>query len=268
MTINEAMKALRISKKLSMAQMGEVIGKTKGAITYYEHGNHVPEEVVKRLETYFQVRLTEDGPVEAEAEEPRAEEAAPVEPVKAEEPPVKEEKPETKAEEPAEEEKAASMSGERMRSLRAAYGLSQPALGRVVGKSHSSIVNYEKGVSKVPEDVAAKFEKWIQTREAAEKAAPAQEEPVKAEKTEKAEKAEKTEKTEKAEEQVQEAVKAAAQQGPNVFIQAMSGATISVEDVIKRIQDAVPTVDNIYVKPEENRAYWTAGKYNGSTVLW
>ena len=48
----------------------------------------------------------------------------------------------------------------------------------------------------------------------------------------------------------------------------MSGATISLEDVIKMVKELVPSVDSIYVKSGENRAYWTAGKHNGSMALW
>ena len=53
-----------------------------------------------------------------------------------------------------------------------------------------------------------------------------------------------------------------------VFIQSQSGATISVQEVVKMVQGVVPSVDHIYIKPAENRAYWTAGTHTGSTLLW
>ena len=53
-----------------------------------------------------------------------------------------------------------------------------------------------------------------------------------------------------------------------VLIQSSAGGEISVQDVRAKVLDVVPTAECIYVKPDENRAYWTKGTSNGSVMLW
>ena len=63
----------------------------------------------------------------------------------------------------------------------------------------------------------------------------------------------------------------------NVIIQAKLGGSISVAEIKERTERAAKDseiagdVVEIYIKPEENRAYWVAsdsGNNTGSVVLW
>ena len=55
---------------------------------------------------------------------------------------------------------------------------------------------------------------------------------------------------------------------PELYIQSNDGREISREELAARILSAAPGADHIYVKPGENRAYWTAGDRNGFIELW
>ena len=52
---------------------------------------------------------------------------------------------------------------------------------------------------------------------------------------------------------------------PSVLIESLLGGTITVEEVLKRVPAGV---DAIYIKPEENKAYWVKGDETGSIELW
>ena len=53
-----------------------------------------------------------------------------------------------------------------------------------------------------------------------------------------------------------------------ILIQSRMGGEIPVDKVIAIILDVCPTAEKIYVKPEDNRAYWTKGTASGSVILW
>ena len=55
---------------------------------------------------------------------------------------------------------------------------------------------------------------------------------------------------------------------PQIYIQSMDGHETSTQLVISRVLSSIPDADHIYVKPEENRAYWTAKERNGFITLW
>ena len=286
MTLRE----LRQSQQLSLDEMAIILGKSRGSLSAYENGKtKIPDEVYERVVEHFQVDIREETLKQLEAGPKQGEN---------------------------------TITGEELKSLRLAHYLSQKQLADIIGKSPSSVINYEKGVGKVPADAAMRLEKWLKNQPAvsssnvashaavpasAEKSDDVQEtgtsvsSPVREEDTtkeelekketekedakkevEKEETKKEAEKEEAKKEVEKEQTKKEAKQKetkneekeeskeklPHVFIQAQSGSTISVEEVVNRVQEVVPTVDNIYVKPEENRAYWTAGKHNGSTLLW
>ena len=77
--------------------------------------------------------------------------------------------------------------------------------------------------------------------------------------------AEKVRKGRKAAETLKKAAKAIA---PVVAVQALMGGSIVMEEVIKKVKAVAPDVENIYVKPEENRAYWVSKNSAGSVDLW
>ena len=55
---------------------------------------------------------------------------------------------------------------------------------------------------------------------------------------------------------------------PELFYQSNEGGEISHEELVARILKQNLKADHIYVKPGENRAYWTAGDQKGSVMLW
>jgi hypothetical protein len=50
-----------------------------------------------------------------------------------------------------------------------------------------------------------------------------------------------------------------------VFIESMLGGSITTEEILKKIPKGTTEV---YVKPEENKAYWVKGDKTGSVDLW
>ena len=52
---------------------------------------------------------------------------------------------------------------------------------------------------------------------------------------------------------------------PTLIIQSLLGGTITPEEITARIPD---DVDTVYIKPEENKAYWVRRDETGSITLW
>jgi predicted component of type VI protein secretion system len=55
-----------------------------------------------------------------------------------------------------------------------------------------------------------------------------------------------------------------------VHIQSLLGGDIELDTIISRVRDAAPVSEDltIYVKAEENKAYFTTGEESGSVDLW
>ena len=53
-----------------------------------------------------------------------------------------------------------------------------------------------------------------------------------------------------------------------VFIQSVLGGSITVDEIIARVGAAAPDATEIYVKSEENKAYYVGKKSRGFVVLW
>ena len=283
MTLRE----LRESKHLSLNQMAEIIGKSRGSINAYELGKtKIPDEVYAKVFERFGVELRSPATTPSTTPSPattpspddiQPAEAKPATPVETKEPATTEVKEPAGKKEPA--KTVSPMDGTILKAIRSAHNLSQVKMAEIIGKSPSSVINYEKGVSMVPVDAVHRLEKWLATTPSSSTPATTTPAPASASTTSAlaapSQELEET-KTEKGvDEKVGEETKAepgvdekAGDEKPHVYIQSMAGSTISVHDIIARVIDVVPSVENIYVKPEENRAYWTAGKNNGSTVLW
>ena len=60
------------------------------------------------------------------------------------------------------------------------------------------------------------------------------------------------------------AAKPAAKKAVEVIIQSPMGGNITPEAIIERIGKA----DKIYIRVDENKAYWVRGKETGSVDLW
>ncbi len=82
--------------------------------------------------------------------------------------------------------------------------------------------------------------------------------------TVKAEKVEKVEKVEKAPAKKPAAKKPAAKKTAEVIIQSPLGGEITGAEILKRVGD----VDKVYVRVDENKAYWVRGDETGSVDLW
>ena len=91
-------------------------------------------------------------------------------------------------------------------------------------------------------------------------------ETVKAEKVEKVEKVAKVEKApaKKPAEKKPAAKKPAAKKTAEVIIQSPLGGEITGTEILKRVGD----VDKVYVRVDENKAYWVRGEESGSVDLW
>ena len=131
---------------------------------------------------------------------------------------------------------------------------------------------YEKGSLAIPEAVAGKVRGMV------EPAAPA------AKKTRKTKKATEAKAAEKPTEKPAEEKEATADEpevkkpvekkpsksrkkktSPALIIESLLGGTITLEEIISRIP---ADVDTVYIKPEENKAYWVRGDESGSVELW
>ena len=111
----------------------------------------------------------------------------------------------------------------------------------------------EEKAAPVVEEKAAPVVEEKTAPVAEEKAAPVEEEkadPVVEEKTAT------TVKAEKAEEQVE------------LIIESTMGGQISADEIIKRVKEKRNDAAKIYVKPEENKAYFTYGDSVGHVELW
>ena len=52
---------------------------------------------------------------------------------------------------------------------------------------------------------------------------------------------------------------------PVVYIESVMGGNITVDEILKRVPAGAKEV---YVKPEENKAYWVSARKTGDVVLW
>ena len=53
-----------------------------------------------------------------------------------------------------------------------------------------------------------------------------------------------------------------------VYIQSVMGGQISVDEILARIKAAAPTFEAVYIKPEENKAYFVTDGVTGNIALW
>ena len=170
-----------------------------------------------------------------------------------------------------------------IKELRAAQKLSQAAFAKSIGVGLSTIGGYESGRIQPSAKVAAKIKEIYGVVVAT--AAEAKTEEVKAEKpaarkpAAKAKKAaeKKEEKPAKAapkakkaaakkpvEEKKAEEKPAEEKKETSVIIQSPMGGEIDVMEIIARVGGA----DKIYVRVDENKAYWVRGEETGSVELW
>ena len=158
-----------------------------------------------------------------------------------------------------------------IKELRLSLGLSQPKFAKALGIGTSSVGGYETGrinpsaklIAKIKEvyDVdlngPAPEAKSAEAKPAKKAAKNPPKKPVPAKKPEKKAAAAEAKKAAPAK-------KPAAKKAAALIIQSPMGGNITPEEIIARVGD----VDQIYVRVDENKAYWVKGEETGSVDLW
>ena len=152
----------------------------------------------------------------------------------------------------------------KIKELREKYKLTQAALAKSLGVSSITISAVETGRTKVSKNLSDKIrEVYGETVEPETKRGKTAEKAV-AKKTrtarKKTEAAAKTAAAEvsKIEKKARRAKKA------KVVIQSPMGGEITTEDILKKIGEA----ETVYVRVDQNKAYWVKGDETGSVELW
>jgi len=176
------------------------------------------------------------------------------------------------------------MTSKELTQIREDRKLSKKEFAGLLGVTPMLLGKYEKGTCAIPDSIAEKL------KEVADKAAAVEIETKKAVRST-ARKAQKV--IEDAVAAAREAVeeKAAAQKSenrkespedkkvhepapetpasgrkaPKVFVQSLLGGTIAADEVLSRIPG---DADAVYIKPEENKAFWVKGGESGDITLW
>lgn len=161
-----------------------------------------------------------------------------------------------------------------IKEFRISQKLSQVELATALGISVSSERAYEYGVRNPSVTFFARIKELYGVDLAAAEAAPApavEEAPAKKPRTRKkketAAEAAPAEPVPAVEEKAEKPVKkprARKKTTPTVIIQSIMGGEINVEQIIAKVGE----VDTIYVKPEENAAFWVRGEETGAVNLW
>ena len=153
------------------------------------------------------------------------------------------------------------MKAEELKKIREDRGLSKADFAKAIGVTAMLLGRYEKGSCAIPEKVAgaalalgvAKAVKEVVEKEAR-----------KAVKTTAKKAAGKAAKAAVGVAVVEGVKKKAAPKTPKFTIESKMGGQITYDEIMKK----VPKGADVYVKPEENRAYWVKGKKSGEVVLW
>ena len=147
-----------------------------------------------------------------------------------------------------------------IKEFRILKGFTQGELADALGISVSSERSYEYGVRQPSAAVISKIKEVFGT----DLNAPAAEEKKRARRTGK--KKEDTVAREKKKDTNAEEKKTAAEEkkAPRFIIQSGMGGEIALEDILAKVGD----VDTLYIKPEDNAAYWVKGDQSGAVNLW
>lgn len=125
-----------------------------------------------------------------------------------------------------------------IKEFRLAQGLSQQKLAQALGIGVSTIGGYESGRIHPSQKVFEKIKEIYGVDLNAPAAAPEEKKPAR------------------------RAAKAKA--APVVYIQSAMGGEISTDEILTKVGD----VDTVYIKPEDNAAYWVRGDVSGAINLW
>lgn len=162
-----------------------------------------------------------------------------------------------------------------IKEFRQSQGLSQPKLAQALGIGTSTIGGYETGRINPSEKVIEKIKEVFGVDLYATAALAAAEKPRRGrrKKAEAAQEAPEVQAEPKAEEEPKakksagrkpRAAKAPAIAAPTIVIQSPMGGSITPEEIIAKVGE----VDSVYVRVDENKAYWVKGEESGSVDLW
>lgn len=152
-----------------------------------------------------------------------------------------------------------------IKEFRQSQGLSQPKLAKALGIGVSTIGGYETGKINPSQKVLDKIKEVY----GVDLSAPKAEVKATPKKTPKAEKAE----TKAAPKKAPKAEKPAAPKKParsrakketDIIVQSPLGGEITVSDILAKVGD----VDRVYVRVDQNAAYWVKGEASGAVNLW
>ena len=142
-----------------------------------------------------------------------------------------------------------------IKELRKSKKLTQAAFAEAIGVKAGNITAIETGRRKMTEEVASKIKKvfGVDVETKVKAAAP--------------------KKTEKKTTKKAALTPKKSQVKKGIIIQSPMGGEITPDEIIAKIKTAtkgtgVGKIDTIYVRVDENKAYWVKGKKNGSVDLW
>jgi transcriptional regulator with XRE-family HTH domain len=160
------------------------------------------------------------------------------------------------------------------------YGVRNPSVtffARIKELYGVDLAAAEAAPAPAVEEAPAKKPRTRKKKETAAEAAPAEPVPAVEEKAEKPAKRTRKKKDaeaapaepvpaveEKVDEKPAKKLRARKKTTPTVIIQSIMGGEINVEQIIAKVGE----VDTIYVKPEENAAFWVRGEETGAVSLW
>ena len=142
-----------------------------------------------------------------------------------------------------------------IKEFRQAQGLSQTRLAEALGIGVSTVGGYETGRINPSEKVVARIRELFNVDLSAPAGKPAEAKPVKRADAKRPVKAAPKKSAPK---------KAAEKAAPTVIIQSPMGGEITAADILARVGD----VDKVYVRVDQNAAYWVRGDESGAVNLW
>ena len=158
-----------------------------------------------------------------------------------------------------------------IKEFRIERGLKQGELAEALGISVSSERSYEYGIRQPSAAVIEKIKELYgvdlaapaaeekpakRGRRKKEEAAPVEEKPALVE--------EKPAPAEKKTARAKKTAPVAEKKAPKFIIQSRMGGEIAVDEILAKVGD----VDTLYIKPEDNAAYWVKGDQSGAVNLW
>ncbi|MBR2697068.1 MAG: helix-turn-helix transcriptional regulator [Clostridia bacterium] len=158
-----------------------------------------------------------------------------------------------------------------IKEFRQSQGLSQPKLAKALGIGVSTVGGYETGKINPSQKVLDKIKEVYGVDLSAPEAAPAKKaaKPAKEEKPAKAAPAKKAAKPVKEEKPAKPAaprkpVRSRTKKDTDIIIQSPLGGEITLTDILAKVGD----VDRVYVRVDQNAAYWVKGEASGAVNLW